>query len=87
MAWMNGTIAAHIFAPEEVRLKWMKAITDALALAGEVEMMDTSPMFLTNIKADSGAPPLTTGQLRISVRFGIIRRPKYAHALSDVRKH
>lgn len=87
VAWMDGTIAAHIFAPEEVRLKWLKAITDALALAGEVEMMDTSPMFLRNIKADSGAPPLTTGQLRISVRFGIIRRPKYAHALSVVRKH
>lgn len=81
VAWMHGTIAGHIFAAPEGRLQWLKALTDALAIRGEVIMPDTSPMFIKNIQADSTADRLTTGQLRLSVRFGILRRPKYAHTL------
>lgn len=81
VAWMNGTIAGHIFAAPEGRLQWLKALTDALAIRGEVTMLDTSPMFLQTIKADSSADRLTTGQIRLYVRFGILRRPEYAHTL------
>lgn len=81
VAWMNGTIAGHIFATPEARLQWLKALTDTLATRGEVTMLDTSPMFIQTIKADSSADRLTTGQLRLYVRFGILRRPKYAHTL------
>lgn len=81
VVWMNATIAGHIFAEPEGRLQWLKALTDALAIQGEVTMLDTSPMFIQTIKADSSADRLTTGQLRLYVRFGILRRPKYAHTL------
>lgn len=86
VAWMTGTIAGHIFAPAEARLTWLKALTDALAYRGEVLMLDTSPMFITRLKADSTADPLTTGQLRLSIRFGLLRRPKYAHTLITAHK-
>jgi len=82
VAWMHGTIAGHVFAPTaEARLQWLKYLVDTLATQGEVTMLDTSPMFIRSIKADSSANYLVTGQLRINVRFGILRRPKYAHAI------
>ena len=86
MAWMDGMIAGYIYAPEETRLKWLKALVDVLSLDGEVTMLDTSPMFLRGIKADSAADPLTVGQLRLQIRFGLLRRPKYAHTLMKDHK-
>lgn len=84
VVWMNGVIAGHIFAEPEGRLQWLKALVDELAIRGEVTMLDTSPMFLQTIKADSAADRLTTGQLRLNIRFGILRRPKYAHTLMNI---
>ena len=86
VAWMDGMIAGYIYAPEETRLKWLKALVDVLSLDGEVTMLDTSPMFLRGIKADSAADPLTVGQLRLQIRFGLLRRPKYAHTLMKDHK-
>ena len=83
VAWMDGVLVGHIFAPEEIRLKWLKALVDSLSLDGEVIMLDKSPMFLTKIKADSSASPLAVGQLRLSIRFGLLRRRKYAHPLMN----
>jgi len=84
IAWMNASIAGHIFVPTaEARLKWLKYFVDTLVNQGEITMLDTSPMFIRNIKADSTADYLTTGQLRISVQFGILRKPKYAHILTQ----
>lgn len=83
VVWMHGSIAGHIFAPTaEARLQWLKYLVDTLAYHGEVTMLDTSPMFIRSIKADSAANYLITGQLRINVRFGILRRPKYSHVLA-----
>lgn len=83
VAWMTGTIAGHVFAPTaEARLQWLKYLIDTLAIKGEVTMMDTSPMFIRSIKADSAADYMTTGQLQLNVRFGILRRPTYAHTLT-----
>lgn len=81
VAWMDGVIAGHIFASPEGQMKWLRSMVDTLALAGEVTMPDTSPMFIQNIGMDSAADKLTTGQLRLNVRFGILRRPEYAHTL------
>lgn len=82
VVWMNASIAGHIFAPTTAaRLQWLKYLVDTLAAQGEIAMLDTSPMFIKSIKADSAVDYLITGQLRINVRFGILRRPKYAHTL------
>lgn len=73
VAWMNAAIACHIFAGGQ-EVKYMKAIADRLALAGEVIMPDTSPMFIKRLQADASLNALVTGQLRISAQFGILRR-------------
>ena len=82
VAWMTATIAGHVFAPTaEGRLQRLKHLVDTLSLLGEVTMLDTSPMFIRTIKADSAVDYLSMGQLQLNVRFGILRRPKYAHTL------
>lgn len=80
VAWMDTVIGCHIFAGG-AETEWLKAFVDNLALAGEVIMLDHSPMLLQNIKADSSLDALSTGQLHIYARFGILRRPSYKHPL------
>jgi hypothetical protein len=78
VAWMNGTIAGHVFAPTaEARLRWIKYLIDTLALAGEITMLDNSPMMIRRLTADAGLDALSQGQIRMQVRFGILRRAMY----------
>ena len=75
VAWMNGVIAGHVFAPTaEARLQWIRYLTDTLATRGEVIMLDTSPMTIRRLTADTGLDQLSQGQIRIQMRFGILRR-------------
>lgn len=75
VAWMNGVIAGHVFAPTaEERLQWIRYLTDTLTLKGEVTMLDTSPMTIRRLTADAGLDQLSQGQIRIQMRFGILRR-------------
>lgn len=75
VAWMNGVIVGHIFAPTAAaRLRWLRYLVDTLALDGEVIMLDTSPMTIRKLTADAGLNPLSQGQLRIQMRFGILRK-------------
>ncbi|MEG1562150.1 MAG: hypothetical protein RR365_00655 [Bacteroides sp.] len=75
VTWMNGVIAGHVFAPTaEARLRWLRYLVDTLAQQGEVTMLDTSPMTIRKLTADAGLDPLSQGQLRIQMRFGILRK-------------
>lgn len=85
VAWMDAVIACHIFAGGE-EVAWLKSVVDNLALAGEVIMLDHSPMFMQNLKADSSLDALSTGQLHLYTRFGILRRPSYNHPLNHANR-
>lgn len=75
VAWMNGVIAGHVFAPTaEARLRWLRYLIDTLAQSGEIIMLDTSPMIIRRLSADAGLDPLSQGQIRVQMRFGILRR-------------
>jgi hypothetical protein len=82
VAWMDAVIAGHVFAGGE-ETTWIRAIVDALALNGEVTMLDTSPMFITTLTADSTLNATSAGQLRIGVRFGLLRRKPLPHVLHN----
>ena len=82
VAWMDAVIAGHVFAGGEETV-WIKAIVDALALDGEVTMLDTSPMFITTLTADNTLNATSAGQLRIGVRFGLLRRKPLPHVLRN----
>lgn len=81
VAWMDAVIAGHVFAGGEETF-WIKSIVDALALDGEVTMLDMSPMFIVTLAADSTLNAISAGQLRVTVRFGILRKKEYAHTVS-----
>ena len=82
VAWMDAVIAGHVFAGGE-ETTWIRAIVDALALNGEVTMLDTSPMFITTLTADNTLNATSAGQLRIGVRFGLLRRKPLPHVLHN----
>ena len=76
---------AHFFAPElKDRCEWIEQFAQQLALDTEVTMLDGSPMFIHNIKGNSASNELQ-GQLQIFVQYGLLRRPKYAHTMTQMR--
>lgn len=81
VAWVDAVLAGHIFAAGE-EVTWIKSLFDALALDGEVTMMDDSPMFIRNLKADTTLNATSAGQVRISVHFGLLRRKPLTHTLN-----
>lgn len=81
VAWVDAVLAGHIFAAGE-EVTWIKSLFDVLALDGEVTMMDDSPMFIRNLKADTTLNATSAGQVRISVHFGLLRRKPLTHILN-----
>ena len=81
--WMLCDLAVHLFAPElKDRLEWLELLAQSLALDGEITMLDGSPMFLRNVKFNANADEVT-GQLTVSVRYGLLRKPRYAHTMME----
>lgn len=74
VAWMDGEIAVHFLCPDSnIRMKLALAVSNQLALHGEVIMLDNSPMFIRQLSGDPTADYLTQGQLKIMVHYGILR--------------
>ena len=85
VVWLLGDIALHLFAPTlQDRAEWIEQLSQSLALAGEITMLDGSPMFIRNIRGDAKADEVT-GQLTISVRYGLLRKPNYSHTLMQAK--
>lgn len=85
VVWMIGQIAVHIFAPTlPDRMAWLKEFIQDLALAGEITMLDGSPMFVQRIQGNAKADEVA-GQATIHARYGILRRPVYAHTMMQAK--
>ena len=85
VVWVKSRIAAHLFAPNlQDRMAWLKEFSQDLGLAGEITMLDGSPMFIQRIQGDAKADEVT-GQLTLHVRYGLLRRPVYAHTMIDLK--
>ena len=83
--WLLSDIVLHLFAPTlQDRAEWIEQFSQSLALDGEITMLDGSPMFIRNIRGDAKADEVT-GQLTIGVRYGLLRKPKYAHTLMQAK--
>ncbi|CEP67881.1 Uncharacterized [Moorella glycerini] len=73
VAWYDATVMGHIIAPTaKGRLVWLKRLVERLAATRRLTMDDGSPMFITNIAADSTADYLRTGQMRVTGRYGVL---------------
>lgn len=82
VVWLDGVLVGHIFAAGE-EIGVLQSVLNSLAIDGEITMLDGSPMFLTKLAADNTLDALSIGQMRINVRFGLLRRKIYAHPLTD----
>lgn len=81
VVWLNAELVVHFFAPSlHDRIDWLEQFSHALAYAGEITMLDGSPMFIQQLRGDAAGDELT-GQLRISVQYGLLRRSVYAHGI------
>jgi hypothetical protein len=85
VVWMNAVLAVHFFAPSlNDRIEWLEQFSQQMAFDGEVIMLDNSPMFIQGIKGDAAASE-QDGQIKISVQYGLLRRPKYAHTMMTMK--
>lgn len=74
VAWMNCRIAVHVLCPnQETRLKLIMMLTNNLAAAGQVTMLDESPMNVQGLKVNNQADYLREGQITVSGKYGILK--------------
>lgn len=83
VTWMNGVIAVHIFCPDSsVRMKMSTALANRISLDGEIILLDTSPMFIRNLRIDNKSDYLKEGQLFITGRYGLLRHKQKRYTLN-----
>lgn len=84
-SWLTANIAGHVLAPSPIsRLEWVRRLTESLALERRIILDDGSRMEILSISADSSSDQLTTGQVQLSVRFGILHFANVAQKLNVV---
>lgn len=82
VVWLDGRIAIHILCPDsETRMKMTAAISNGMALAGEIVMLDKSPMFIKRLQADYQSDYLKSGQIFATVHYGLLRYRAKPHSL------
>lgn len=87
LAWKDSTLAVHIIAPDpESRNTWARYMADCLDVAGEVIMLDDSPMLLHEVSADTSADYLTKGQLSIKAEYAVARIRRVQNPLNKIIK-
>lgn len=84
VAWMDGRLAVHILCPDGVvRRKMAMAIAQKLSLAGEVILLDKSPMFIRRLQIDNKSDYLKDGQVFITGRYGLLRYKAKPYSLNN----
>ena len=74
VAWMDGRIAVHILCPDSGRrMKMVADIANQISLAGEIMMLDHSPMFIKRLQTNYQSDYLKDGQIVITGHFGLLR--------------
>ena len=85
VAWMDGRIAVHVLcSAADLRLKWVMALANSLSLAGEVVMLDKSPMGIKRLQVNNKADYLKEGQLIVTVHYGLLRYKSKPHMIVEV---
>lgn len=74
VCWMKGSLFIHLLCPDSgVRMKMITALANRIALAGEVIMLDRSPMFVSAIEGNNSADYMTVGQVKLETAYGVLR--------------
>lgn len=86
LTWVDCNLAIHIIVPEpENRSLWARYIADRLNMAGEVIMLDDSPMLIFEVSVENNADYLTRGQVMVKAQYSIPRIGEVEHPLSKIK--
>lgn len=84
LRWIDCQIAVHVIAPDpEGRAGWVRYFADSLDYAGEVTLLDGSPMLIKSIEVDNSADYLTRGQITIQAQYSMPMLEHYTHPLKN----
>lgn len=83
--WMEATLMGHILAPSPIgRLKWLKKITETIALTECIYLADGSPLFFKTVAADSQADHIKQGQIKLTVKYGLLPEANESSKLNHI---
>lgn len=86
VVWMDGRIAVHILCPDgETRIKMAAAMGNEMAMDGEIIMLDKSPMFVKRLQENHQSDYLKSGQIFVTVHYGLLRYKEKPHSLQGVK--
>lgn len=85
VTWMDATIGIYVLCPSaNVRLKYMMELSNALALVGEIVMLDGSPMRIQKLQVNNKADYLKEAQLFVTGRYGLLKYKGRSHMVTGV---
>jgi hypothetical protein len=79
--WYTGQFAAHVITDNVTeRNRWQKALIELIQIAGEIILVDGSPMFVKQIGIRHNSDPLREGQLFLSGLYGVLAQHRKEYA-------
>lgn len=85
VVWMDSKISIHILCPDSgKRIKMVAAIANQLSLAGEISMLDHSPMSIKQLQANYKSDIIKNGQILATVHFGLLKYRQKKHRIVEV---
>jgi hypothetical protein len=85
ITWAEATLMGHVLAPSPIgRLKWVKKITETMALTECIYLADGSPLFFKSVAADSQADHIKRGQIKLTVKYGLVPEAEISEKLNHI---
>ena len=85
VVWINARIAVHVICSDpEIRLKMAADIRNRITWAGEIIMLDGSPMRPNRVSLSNTADYLREGQLSGVYHYGVLRYRRVPHTVQKV---
>lgn len=83
--WVDARVAVHVICPSsEMRLKTAADIGYRMASKAEIIMLDRSPMRPVRLSVDNTADYLQTGQITVTLHYGLLRWMPQPHTIMEV---
>lgn len=85
VTWVTQQQTIHVMCPKvQDRQKWMRMITDDMAIYQETVLSDNSPLFVKRLAYNTASNPLTQGQVTATVEYGVLRKYPDAGAIGQI---
>lgn len=85
VVWMDSGIAVHVLCPDMgIRIKAVAAIADQLSLAGEISMLDQSPVSIKQLQVNYRSDHLKDGQISAVLHYGLLKYRQKKHRIVEI---